>query len=112
MSQHPVTITVYGAETICASCVGAPSSKETYEWLEAAIGRKFPGQTFKMDYVDLNTEHEDPKKAAFVKKVWEEDLFYPVVLVEDEIVGEGNPRLKAVYKELEKYGFEAAPQVK
>ncbi|MDZ5713615.1 YuzD family protein [Jeotgalibacillus haloalkalitolerans] len=108
MSDKAVTITVYGAETICASCVGAPSSKETYEWLEAAIGRKFPDRTFVMDYVDINTEQKDPKKAAFVERVWEEDLFYPVVLVEDEIVGEGNPRLKAVYKELEKYGFQTA----
>lgn len=39
MSTKDVTLTVYGAEEICASCVGAPCSKDTYEWLQAAIGR-------------------------------------------------------------------------
>ena len=107
MSLKTVTVTVYGTETICPSCVGAPSSKETYEWLEAAIGRKFPKQPFKMDYVDINLEQQDEKKAAFVNRVVEEDLFYPVVLIGDEIVGEGNPRLKTVFAEFEKYGYKA-----
>ena len=44
MSQsHPV-IEVFGADIICASCVNAPSSKDTYEWLQAAISRKYPEQ--------------------------------------------------------------------
>jgi len=107
LSLKPVTVTVYGADTICPSCVGAPSSKETYEWLEAALGRKFPNQPFSMDYVDLNEEQQDQKKAAFVERVREEDLFYPVVLIGDDIVGEGNPRLKAVFSEFEKNGYQA-----
>ena len=107
MSFKPVTVTVYGAETICPSCVGAPSSKETYEWLEAALGRKFPDQPFTMDYVDINTEQTDQKKADFVNRVTEEDLFYPVVLIGAEIVGEGNPRLKTVFAEFEKNGYQA-----
>ncbi|NVS32373.1 DUF1462 family protein, partial [Listeria monocytogenes] len=44
---------VYGSTAICASCVGAPSSKETEEWLRAAIGRKFSGQPFVVEYVDI-----------------------------------------------------------
>ncbi|MGD7046242.1 YuzD family protein [Jeotgalibacillus proteolyticus] len=107
MLVKPVTVTVYGAETICPSCVGAPSSKETYEWLEAALGRKFPNQSFTMEYVDINQKHEDEKKTAFIERMEEEDLFYPVVLIEDHIVGEGNPRLKAVFEEFEKYGYKA-----
>lgn len=106
MSLKPVSVTVYGAETICPSCVGAPSSKETFEWLEAAIGRKFPNQPFTMEYVDINKPQADEKKSAIVNRIAEEDLFYPVVLVGDEIVGEGNPRLKAVYAELEKHGYQ------
>ena len=47
--------------------------------------------------------HEDEDKKAFAERVVEEDLFYPVVLVNGEIVGEGNPRLKDVYEEIEKY---------
>ncbi|MBP1969529.1 disulfide oxidoreductase YuzD [Virgibacillus natechei] len=33
MDTNKVMITIYGAEQICASCVGAPGSKDTYEWL-------------------------------------------------------------------------------
>jgi disulfide oxidoreductase YuzD len=40
--------------------------------------------------------------------VIEEDLFYPVVVINGEIVGEGNPKLKRVFEEMEKYGFRAS----
>ncbi len=108
--KKPVTITVYGAEQICASCVNLPGSKDTYEWLEAAISRKFPDQPFNMDYVDIMNPPADRKKAEFAKKILEEDIFYPVVLVEDEIVAEGNPRLKNIYAKMEKYGYKTAKQ--
>lgn len=103
--EKPVEITVYGAEQICASCVNLPSSKETFEWLEAALKRKYPDQPFMITYVDIFNPPEDETKKAFANRVIEEDLFYPVVLVEDTIVGEGNPRLKTIYEEMEKYGY-------
>ncbi len=31
----PVTLSVYGAETLCARRVNMPSAKDTFEWLEA-----------------------------------------------------------------------------
>lgn len=105
--KKEVEIFVYGAEQICASCVNLPSSKETYEWLEAAISRKYPGQPFKIRYIDIFNPPEEEAAKAFAERVIKEDLFYPVVTMDDEIIGEGNPRLKDVYKELEKYGFEA-----
>jgi disulfide oxidoreductase YuzD len=37
----------------------------------------------------------------------DEDLFYPVVVIKDKIVGEGNPRLKTIFSEMEKYGYKA-----
>ncbi|WP_369902011.1 YuzD family protein [Bacillus manliponensis] len=100
-----IHIDVYGAKVVCASCVGMPSSTETFEWLQAAIGRKYEGQEekFCFDYIDIHEEQQDEEKQAFVERVIEEDLFYPVVLVNGEIVGEGNPRLKDVYEEIEKY---------
>lgn len=98
-------ITIYGAENICASCVNLPSSKETYEWLEAAVSRKFPNQPFDISYVDIFNPPNDEEKRKFAQRVIEEDLFYPVVLVGDKIVGEGNPRLKDIYAEMEKYGY-------
>lgn len=107
MKNENIEIEVYGAEQICASCVNSPSSKDTYEWLEAALSRKFPEQPFTLTYIDIFQEHSDLEKAIFSKKVIEEDLFYPVVVIKDEIVGEGNPKLKTIIAEMEKYGYKA-----
>ncbi|CAG9621056.1 YuzD family protein [Sutcliffiella rhizosphaerae] len=104
-----VEICVYGAEVLCPSCVNLPSAKETYEWLEAAVARKFPGQDFSISYIDIfNTENCEEAKKDFAKRVVDEDMFYPVVVIEGEIVGEGNPKLKTVYMEMEKYGYTAS----
>lgn len=96
-------ISVYGAEVTCASCVGMPSSIETFEWLQAAIGRKYMNNTFQFEYIDIFAPHEDEEQRIFAQRVIDEDLFYPVVLVNETIVGEGSPRLKDVYAEIEKY---------
>ena len=103
--EEMVNVQVYGMKVICASCVGMPSSTETFEWLQAAIGRKYEGQEnkFNFEYIDFQEAQEDEDKKAFAERVVEEDLFYPVVLVNGEVVGEGNPRLKDVYEEIEKY---------
>lgn len=98
-----VKISVYGAKVICASCVGMPSSVETFEWLQAAVGRKYPEHSFQFEYIDIFEEQTEEEKRAFAQRVIDEDLFYPVVLVNTEIVGEGNPRLKDVYEEIDKY---------
>ncbi|MFX3622854.1 MAG: YuzD family protein [Ectobacillus sp.] len=98
-----VKISVYGAKAICASCVGMPSSIETYEWLQAAISRKYPKYSFQYEYIDIFEEQAEKQKQAFSQKVIDEELFYPVVLVNEVIVGEGNPRLKDVYEAIEKH---------
>jgi disulfide oxidoreductase YuzD len=107
MNSHEVEIVVYGAEQLCPSCVHLPSSKETFEWLEAAITRKFTDQPFKMTYIDIYEPGGENEKLDFAKKVIEEDMFYPVVVIKGKIVGEGNPRLKTIFSELEKYGYKA-----
>jgi disulfide oxidoreductase YuzD len=107
MGTNDVEIVLYGAETLCPSCVNLPSSRETFEWLEAAIARKFPNQPFKMTYVDIFQPAGDSDKLTFAQRVIEEDLFYPVVVIKEKIVGEGNPRLKTIFAELEKYGYKA-----
>lgn len=103
--KKKIEITIYGTEQLCPSCVNLPSSKETYEWLEAAISRKYPDQPFRISYVDIQAPPNDEKKREFAQKVMEEEMFYPVVLVEDRIVGEGNPKLKTIYSEMERYGY-------
>lgn len=105
MGEREVEILVYGAEQLCPSCVNLPSSKETFEWLGAAVGRKFPNQPFKISYVDIFDPPTDVSKRDFAQRVIEEGMFYPVVLIEDEVVGEGNPRLKTIFAEMEKYGY-------
>ncbi len=105
MEKKEVEILVYGAEQLCPSCVNLPSSKETYEWLEAAVGRKFPNQAFKITYVDIYDPPSDESIREFAQRVIEEDMFYPIVLIEDKIVGEGNPRLKTIFSEMERHGY-------
>lgn len=109
MEKNSVEICVYGAEIICASCVNLPSSKDTQEWLEAALSRKYPNESFNIRYIDIyNPPVDEKEKQEFSQKVIDEDLFYPVILINNEIVGEGNPKLKRIFEELEKYGFVSA----
>ncbi|MFD4930711.1 YuzD family protein [Peribacillus butanolivorans] len=107
MVKKEIEIEVYGAEQVCASCVNLPSSKDTCEWLEAALTRKFPEQNFKISYIDMFNPPENIKQKSFVAKMIEEDLFYPLVIIEDEIVAEGNVRLKKVVEVMGKYGYKA-----
>lgn len=98
--SNPINIHVYGAEIKCASCINLPPAKETFEWIEAAVSRKYPQQKIDYRYVDLHApENETEKKMA--TQIIEEDLFYPVVVVNNEIVAEGNPKLTAIYKKIE-----------
>ncbi len=106
MPQKKIEITVFGAEQLCPSCVHLPTSKETYEWLEAAISRKFRDQAFTISYVDIYHPPADEAKSKFAERVIEEDMFYPVVLLEGKIVGEGSPRLKTIFAEMEKFGYQ------
>ncbi len=106
MNQE-IEVIIYGAELFCPSCVNLPSSKETYEWLQAALSRKYLEQPFKITYVDIYNPPEDNEKTSFAKRVVDEDMFYPVVVIENNIVGEGNPKLKTIYAEMEKYGYQA-----
>ena len=105
MGNEKITVEVFGADIICASCVNAPSSKDTYEWLQAAIGRKYPGQEVTYRYVDIEGELTSPRDIEYAEKIQNDEFFYPLVLVNDEVVGEGYIQLKPVYTELEKLGF-------
>jgi len=101
-----ITITIYGSEQICASCVGAPDSKDTYEWLQAAIGRKYKTDGIKYQYIDMNDPPEEKKHQEFIERMNNEDLFWPVVVVNGELVAEGIPRLKTIYQSIEAKGAE------
>ena len=102
-----ISIEVYGTEVICASCVNAPSSVDTYEWLQAAISRKYKDQPFSITYIDIEKPQTEAHQKDYAERILEDEFFYPLVLVEGEVVGEGYVQLKPVYKELEKHGFVA-----
>ena len=105
MIKKRIEIEVFGAEQVCASCVNLPSSKDTYEWLEAALTRKFPNQPFSITYIDMFNPPDLDKQKNFAKRIIDEDLFYPLVIIEDEIVAEGNVSLKKVVDLMENYGY-------
>ncbi|MBD1370896.1 DUF1462 family protein [Hazenella sp. IB182357] len=98
-----VEIIVYGAEEICASCINLPSSIETTSWLDAALGRKY-GNQVRVRYVDIDQPITD-EEIEMANKIKREDLWYPVVVIDHQIVTEGNPKLKAIYQVLDKIGI-------
>ncbi|SFD94245.1 Disulfide oxidoreductase YuzD [Lentibacillus persicus] len=104
--DNNILITVYGAEQICASCVGAPGSRDTYEWLQAAIGRKYIDDNISYNYIDIEQPPDDEKHKQLAERILDDEFFYPLVLVNEEIVAEGIPRLKTIYNELDKNGAE------
>lgn len=105
MSLKEVRIKLYGSEQPCPSCLHSPSSKETFEWLKAALTRKYINinQSITIDYIDIDQPplEDDP----YVELIRNGDIFYPAVVINGVLVGEGNPQLKTIFAELEKLGY-------
>ena len=99
-------ITVYGAETACPSCLHSPSSRETMEWLDAAVKRKFPNDDITVRYIDIySSVSEDDKE--FTSKILNDEYFYPLVVANGLVIGEGDPKLKNVFSFLESRGLKS-----
>lgn len=109
MSNQALTIEIFGADIVCASCVNAPSSKDTYEWLQAAIDRKFPNHQITFTYIDIEQPIENEKHQKVANQIAEDEFFYPLVMIKEEMIGEGYIQLKPVYAALEKYGYMSEP---
>ena len=105
MSTKAPVIEVFGADIMCASCVNAPSSKDTYEWLQAAISRKYPDQAFSIRYIDIEGAIENERDQDFANRIQEDEFFYPLVLINDEVVGEGYVQIKPIFAALENAGL-------
>ena len=108
MKENIPIIEVYGAEVICASCVNAPSSKDTYEWLEAAISRKFPQDSFSIRYIDIEQPLENERDKEWAERIQNDELFYPLVLINDNVIGEGYIQIQPIFSTLKKLGFVSA----
>jgi disulfide oxidoreductase YuzD len=104
MNTKPM-IEIFGTDILCASCVNAPSSKDTYEWLQAAIDRKYPNQPFTIRYIDIEQPLTDERDQDWAERVQNDEYFYPLVLINNEVIGEGYIQLKPVFNALEKLGF-------
>ena len=74
-----IELIVYGTIESCSSCIGAPSPKETADWLYYALNRKFPNKNIKVIH-----KNEDFKL----------DFIHPVVVHGEDVISEGNPNLK------------------
>lgn len=107
MATNKVKIEIFGAEVVCASCVNAPSSKDTYEWLQAAIDRKYPNQPYEIEYIDIYSPIKDERQQVIAEQVQNDEFFYPLVMIEEEMIGEGYIQLKPVFTALEKHGYVA-----
>jgi len=105
MDDKTINIEIYGAEIVCASCVNAPTSRDTYEWLQAAINRKFPNHSYEMTYIDIHEPIDNERQQDLANRVLNDEFFYPLVIIDGEIVGEGYIQLKPVFEKLEKHGF-------
>ncbi|WP_421617475.1 YuzD family protein [Brevibacillus sp. TJ4] len=99
-----VEVKVYGTEQLCASCVNLPSAKETAEWLQAALSRKYGSEHIRIIYSDFQQPQTEEER-SWATRIIEEDLWYPLVVISGEIVGEGNPKLKDICAKLEQMGL-------
>lgn len=96
--QNEALLKVYGREQICASCVGAPGSKDTFEWLQAAIDRKYDTSKMNYEYIDMDKPQENEHEARFIEQMEEEDWLYPLVTLNGSIIAEGIPHIKKIYQ--------------
>lgn len=99
MPMNEIMIKVYGAKTKCPSCVSMPSAKETLEWLEAALVRKYNDKPFVFHYIDIEEPPQGEEEMA--ADILENDRLYPLVTIQDEVIAEGNPRMKVIKEKIE-----------
>ena len=95
-----VSVVVYGADVVCASCVNAPTSKDTFEWIQPLLKRKFQQHHFEFTYIDIenDTENLTDHDQQFIERIQEDELFYPLVTINEEYVSDGYVQLKDITK--------------
>src|SRR5699024_2449143 len=100
-TRNFITITIYGRDQSCGSCVAGPRSTGSCEWTEAAPGRKYASSAFQFEYIDMDQEQTEEKHQQMIAQMEEEDYLYPLVLLNGDIVAEGIPQLKPIYRAVE-----------
>ncbi|WOS96061.1 YuzD family protein [Nosocomiicoccus massiliensis] len=101
------SVNVYGRDVICASCVNAPSSKDTYQWLEALFSKKYPDADIRVNYIDIDRdENFSDYDEELIEQINNDELFYPLVTINDEVIQDGYVQLKPITNWFEKNGVE------
>lgn len=96
-------VNVYGRDIVCASCVNAPGSVETYEWLQAILKRKYPELQLNFSYIDIDhAQNLTDFDESLIEQINNDELFYPLVTINDEILQDGHVQLKPIRKWLDK----------
>lgn len=105
-----VSVVVYGAEIICASCVNAPTARNTYDWLQPLLQRKFPDIDFEFTYIDFqnDTENLSDHDQQFIERIQDDELFYPLVTMNDEYVADGYIQTKQITKFVDEHFNQAS----
>ncbi|QLK85597.1 YuzD family protein [Staphylococcus sp. 17KM0847] len=103
-----ITVVVYGAEVVCASCVNAPSSRNTFEWLQTLLPQQYPDHNFIFTYIDIDqdTENLTDHDEHFIEQIKADELFYPLITMNDEYVADGYIQLKPLKRYIN-HNFEA-----
>lgn len=100
-----ISVVVYGADVVCASCVNAPTSRNTFDWLQPLLHRKYPDKQFEFTYIDIekDTENLSDHDQQFIERIQDDELFYPLVTMNDEYVFDGYVQLKDITRFLDNH---------
>lgn len=98
--MNKASVIVYGADIVCASCVNAPTARNTYDWLQPLLKRKYPDVQFEFTYIDIekDTENLTDHDQQYIERIQEDELFYPLVTINEEYVSDGYVQLKDITK--------------
>ena len=100
-----ISVVVYGADVVCASCVNAPTSRNTFDWLQPLLHRKYPDKQFEFTYIDIekDTENLSDHDQQFIERIQDDELFYPLVTMNDEYVSDVYVQLKDITRFLDNH---------
>ncbi|UTH14403.1 DUF1462 family protein [Macrococcus equipercicus] len=98
-----IKVNVYGADAVCASCVNAPTSKDIYDWIQPNLKRKFEQLSFTFNYIDIADEEGlSDYDQSLLEQIENDELFYPLVTMNDDIVADGYIQLPQLTKYIDR----------
>ena len=62
---------------------------------------------YDIEYIDIESTFENERQKNCRTNSQDDEFFYPLVMINDEMIGEGYIQLKPVFNALEKIGYES-----